>query len=183
MKIEVLEKREAALLLSVELTETWSRKFVVGQDRGSGPPFVAQVPLKIGSVNEAFEWMMPKEVKKAIEAFLSVKRQGDWFFVPCEAPKGPAYEPYDEKDRKRLGRPMLDPNVLYRDVYGGMLVPTRHTSSVPVVHRANNRPYVRGTVSAPDHPPLYLDGQWHRAIQRVHMVNGTEVNRGPRGDD
>jgi hypothetical protein len=50
-------------------------------------PFLVQVPengTPITSINQAYDCLMPNEVKDAIANGKHVKRQGEWFFIPTE---------------------------------------------------------------------------------------------------
>ena len=50
-------------------------------------PFLVQVPengTPITSINQAYDCLMPDEVKEAIANGKHVKRQGEWFFIPTE---------------------------------------------------------------------------------------------------
>jgi uncharacterized protein YeaO (DUF488 family) len=44
--------------------------------------FVAQLSTPTKTVEEAFESLKPKPIKKAIKQGIKVKRQGEWFFIP-----------------------------------------------------------------------------------------------------
>lgn len=48
--------------------------------------FLVELPSKVSTVSEAYESLKPSEVKDALKQKLDVKRQGEWFFIPCEAP-------------------------------------------------------------------------------------------------
>ena len=50
-------------------------------------PFLVQVPengTPITSINQAYDCLIPNEVKDAIANGKHVKRQGEWFFIPTE---------------------------------------------------------------------------------------------------
>ena len=94
-RVEVVDRQGNAVLLRIHTTigylPTW-RHFLVGQDSNNqAQPFITQVFRKLQTVEEAFESLMPKAVKKAKAKGLEVKRQGDWFFVPSPAPQGDSY--------------------------------------------------------------------------------------------
>ncbi|GAH33695.1 unnamed protein product, partial [marine sediment metagenome] len=78
--IEVKSVAHQAMLISLRLSETARSYFLLGVDGGS--PFVVQVTKRPQTVDEAFQWLMPKKVKEAVIQGLDVKRQGDWFFIP-----------------------------------------------------------------------------------------------------
>jgi len=51
--------------------------------------FLVELPKRVETVKAAYELLKPKAVKDAELKGLEVKRQGEWFFVPCKAPKLP----------------------------------------------------------------------------------------------
>lgn len=179
-KVTVVDHGDNAVLLKVEVSKLLRRQFLVGQDSANNaPPFVTQVFNRMATVAEAFDSLVPKAVRQAMEAGLDVKRQGDFFFIPCEAPstpgtrcprcgQGTAQYQWEGNLRERLGE-RFNPRALYY-----YLTPTRHEVSNlgwgrdqdwAVVHYQPNLQFVRGVVSAPDHERLRLD-TWHKAIRR-----------------
>lgn len=52
-------------------------------------PFLAEIPVKVSTIKEAYEALKPKAVKAALKAGKKVERQGEWFFIPVKAPKLP----------------------------------------------------------------------------------------------
>lgn len=188
MRMEVKDMSDSALLLEVEIKPSLIRRFIVGQDSPFAAPFVTQVPRRMETLKDAFSFIMPKDVKKAIEAGLDVKRQGDWFFVPTDTePKTASFsrDPhpvwhFEKRQVIMMDERQPEPGVLYDHVY--RLRETRHRAN-EVVLRANGRHYVRGTVQAPDHEDLDLGDQWHIAIKRVYMQNGPGMRRVGRLDD
>lgn len=50
-------------------------------------PFIAEIPVKVKTVEAAYQALKPKEVLLAEKKGLKVLRQGEWFFIPCKAPK------------------------------------------------------------------------------------------------
>ena len=171
--VTVVDRDRATLLLQVDTSLWVRRRFLVGQDSTYlAPPFVTQVFNRTQTVQEGFDSLMPKAVREAIGQGLDVKRQGDWFFVPC--PRPPAKPPglmWAAYLKERLGD-AFDPKVLYSNQ-----TPTRHRVqgysfygypgylAGEVVYRVDSRHAVRGIVQAPDHPDLRLD-EWHRAIRQ-----------------
>ena len=183
-RIEVVDRQGNAILLRVHTTNgylpTW-RHFLVGQDSNNmAQPFVTQVFRKLQTVEEAFDSLMPKAVKEARAKGLEVKRQGDWFFVPCGPPQGPSCNMQQSVESPyRQPKQTLDPHILY-DSYDDA---TRHLvldmgsealgnfTKGEIVYRASGHHLVRGIVSAPDHENLYLK-DWHAAYR---------ANSGPWG--
>lgn len=51
--------------------------------------FLVELPRKVKTVADAYDSLKPQVVKDAIAKGLDVKRQGEWFFIPCAAPKLP----------------------------------------------------------------------------------------------
>jgi len=146
---------------------------LIGVDSPMTLPFVTQVSSRLDTVAAAFDSLMPKTVRRAVEAGVDVRRQGDWFFVPLDfiAPNCLAATIQKSWDPAfaRLGeRPFLKPHFLYSGYW--CTIETRHSAS-EVRHRCNGRPLVRGTVSAPDHEELFLD-DWHVGIRRLEVKHG-----------
>lgn len=177
--IEVKSVAHQAMLISLRLSETARSYFLLGVDGGS--PFVVQVSRRPQTVDEAFQWLMPKKVKEAVIQGLDVKRQGDWFFIPTSR------EPrlHNAGINVPWSSPGLKANKLYR---GAALVyncaQTRHRGGLVVYMSVLGlpcvAPLVKGNVKAPDHEPLPLDG-WHIGIRnRSHPWRNT---RQPRVDD
>lgn len=68
------------------LLENNGRKFLMDLDRreiqhGIWNPFFCEVNKKSKSVVEAYDSMMPDEVKQAIKDGIETERQGEWFFI------------------------------------------------------------------------------------------------------
>ncbi len=177
--IEVKSVAHQAMLISLRLSETARSYFLLGVDGGS--PFVVQVTKRPQTVDEAFQWLMPKKVKEAVIQGLDVKRQGDWFFIPTSR------EPrlHNAGINVPWSSPGLKTNRLYR---GAALVyncaQTRHRGGLVVYMSVLGlpcvAPLVKGNVKSPDHAPLHLDG-WHIGIRnRSHPWRNT---RQPRVDD
>lgn len=81
--LEVTAISQGALLLRVRASVGLGSHFLIGMD--DARPYVMPVPLKVTTVQDAFEWLVPKPVREAIAAGLDVKRQGDWYFIPYDA--------------------------------------------------------------------------------------------------
>lgn len=163
--IELIDVGETALLVSLR-TGIAGRNFLIGKD--DGPPFATAIVRRVTTVQDAFDWLVPKLVREAYILGKEVKRQGDWFFIPTDE---------DPLNRRNGGSmqvfgsdPILATDTLYRDVhliYNG--VQTRHIGSM-VVHRGlvntcYGAPRVKGEVRAPDHPTMTLDS-WHIGVRR-----------------
>jgi len=143
---------------------------LIGVDSPMTLPFVTQVSSRLDTVAAAFDSLMPKTVRRAVEAGADVKRQGDWFFVPISfifkrPDRQVVIESWDTVPKRSWREPVLKPNCLYSGYR--CAIETRHSAS-GVRHRANGRPLVRGTVSAPDHEELFLD-DWHVGIRRLEV--------------
>ncbi len=134
-------------------------------------PFGTPVPRRITTVEEAFEWLMPKRVRDSIELGLVVKRQGDWFFFPTDRePLVSDYPSHERYDRVRGSGPRMYLRKAYQWallVHNGMQ--TRHRAEEVVYHSFlglnGQAPRVRGEVTAPDHPSLRLP-TWHVGVRR-----------------
>lgn len=83
---------ESAHFTGASLFELEGKHFLFDVDRRELEhrifnPFMAEVPGKPKTVAEAYELLKPKAVKDAEKKRLNVLRQGEWFFIPCAAPK------------------------------------------------------------------------------------------------
>ena len=47
-------------------------------------PFLAELPARARTIKEAYELLMPLEVRNALKKGLKVLRQGEWFFIPTK---------------------------------------------------------------------------------------------------
>lgn len=47
-------------------------------------PFVAQIPVPVKTIEQAYQALKPAEVLKAERRGLKVQRQGEWFFIPVK---------------------------------------------------------------------------------------------------
>lgn len=195
-KVEIVDQGKTAVILRV-LTgpyTPYARHFLVGQDSSvGGQPFITQVSRKVVKVEDAFDSLIPEPVRKAIARGLEVKRQGDWFFIPCPPPQGPSHHLVEIASRERAikegwarDKTPFQYGALYQDLWEES---TRHIvrpwpakgieEGTQVVYRANGHHYVRGRVEAPDHEPLWLK-DWHTA-HRANSGPWGRVSR--RGDD
>ena len=164
--IEVLDIDESALLLRLSAGVT-GRNFIIGLD--DGHPFATAVPRRVITVQDAFDWLVPKLIRQAYILGKEVKRQGDWYFIPAR--DEPTTRPPHYSDLSVAGsNPALYTNRLYRDVpliYNG--VQTRHTGELVVykglINTTYGAPRVKGEIKAPDHPTLILD-TWHIGVRR-----------------
>jgi hypothetical protein len=161
--MQILDVEEKAMLVLVPVRDDgYMIKVLFGVDSSMTLPFVTQVKKGVATVSEAFESLVPIAVKKAIEAGLDVKRQGDWYFIPAaKTPYAGSFKterPWGQRQTRTL-----KDGVLYSGFESN--IETRHTATV-VLHRSNGRPYVKGTVTAPNHPDLELGDHWHLAIRR-----------------
>jgi len=164
--IEVVDTSESGLVVGIRAGIT-GRNFLVAKD--DGHPFATALPRKIKTVQDAFDWLVPKFVRDAYILGKDVKRQGDWFFVPSDV--DPVNQYRSDSDIRVVGSdPELWFNGLYEHVhliYSG--VQTRHVGE-QVVYRSllgasYGAPRVKGEVVAPDHPPMNLES-WHIGVRR-----------------
>ena len=176
--VEVIDSGEHALLAHVSASGPGSR-FLVGID--DGHPFVAPVPSRLKTVDEAFDWLVPKMVWESQLLGRDVKRQGDWFFIPYERPvretRSRRFRVRPWRGTIRLG---VEINVVYSQAplvlgYGSV---TRHIGE-RVIYRSYPQPLVKGIVTSPDHPPVVLES-WHAAVRTRSTPSG---NRDGAGGD
>lgn len=169
--LEILDTNGQALLLCISVSTTTSH-FLIGMDNGH--PFVAPVLRRLTTVQDAFDWLVPKPVWQAMVLGLDVKRQGDWFFIPFNRPV------WEDQARPWYGltRHAGELGLVYTHVplMQGYSTPTRHIAD-RVIFRSDGWPLVRGTVTAPDHPPIHLQS-WHRAIRTRSTPGGSRDGPG-----
>lgn len=173
--VEVLGIDGQIMLVSIRVSFAWSN-FLIGMD--DGHPFIRPVKRRETTVQDALDSLVPNKVREAFILGLDVKRQGDWYFIPVQkAPKlNGGYGPWVP-----LSAPALRGGKIYRGValvYGEQ---TRHTGGLVVYQSVLGLPYpapfVKGTVKAPDHPPLRLNG-WHLAIRQRRVTWGHRSRSG-----
>ncbi len=162
--LECLDFSTSAMLVRVSV---WKHelRFLIGLD--DGHPFVQVVRKKVATVADAYTGLEPVPVLEARLAGFDVKRQGDWYFVPRQfwgngcirATEKPA-QPLP-RNRRGVGA-NWDENHPFRNV---PMRRTRHVAELFIFHLPFE--LVKGTVTAPDHPPLVLD-DWHCAMQVRH---------------
>jgi hypothetical protein len=76
--IEIKSVGNKAMLIRCRVNKIYSQ-FLVGMDEGA--PYVMPVARNLETVKEAFDWLIPKPVREAMEQGLEVLRHGDWFLV------------------------------------------------------------------------------------------------------
>lgn len=158
--LEVLDIDGAAFLLKI--TVYTSSHFIIGMD--DGHPFVTPVTRRPPTVQDAFDWLVPNKVRESMTLGKDVKRQGDWFFIPTT--KEPRLHKFgDSRYNIRCRVPLF---------YGGSQ--TRHIGAEVVYQAIQGLPYeapfVRGDVTAPDHPTLHLES-WHIGIRTRRTPGGS----------
>lgn len=70
-------------------------------------PFIVELPKKCGSIEDAYDCLIPDAVRQARANGVEVQRQGEWFFIKCFDELPPLPEPSDEV--KRGGSPEARP--------------------------------------------------------------------------
>jgi hypothetical protein len=73
-------------------------------------PFLVQVPengTPITSISQAYDCLMPNEVKDAIAKGQHVKRQGEWFFIPTEVNPLAEIEKLTSEERTKYALALL----------------------------------------------------------------------------
>lgn len=176
--IKVLDIRPRAMLIVIHLGGAADAHFLLSMDGNF--PFFVQVIRRNKTVKEAFDWLVPKLVKEAIEQGLDVKRQGDWFFIPTDK----KLKECQSSNKNFVSAFVRDLrlNTFYRNaplVYSYRA--TRHHGEL-VIYKSllgapHAVPFVKGKVTAPDHDTLILPG-WHIAMRnRSHPWRNTDGKR------
>lgn len=184
-KLKVLDVGESALLVHFG-SELGTQHFIFGKDGDLGQPFVTPVGKKAKTLDDAFDGLKPKIVKDAIAQGLDVKRQGDWFFIPTAEPR--CKKSFDTEWHYGLDGRRTDTKLRHNTLYyDWRFIETRHTVRGEIIYRCTGRHYARGTIYAPDHPPLVLRGNgmnngWFLAVRRNSLNWENTIGR-QRGDD
>ena len=108
------EKEKVKFLFDIDRNEI---------EHGIFNPFIVQAPengTPIQTVKEAYSALIPEEVRLAMESGKDVKRQGEWFFIPCD--KSPEERKVYTEAEKRdfglaLGIQKLNPNSWNNESY------------------------------------------------------------------
>jgi hypothetical protein len=172
--LKVIDVGDGAFLLEVRISKAYTR-LIIGVD--DGHPYVTPVNRSQQTLQDAFDWLVPVKVRDALILGKDVKRQGDWFFVPYEGE--PRIYPGRPVEDDKLWRsdPPLYRNFLNRNAYLHYGSQTRHRAELAVYKSLPRLPYpapiVKGTVTAPDHPPLVLE-TWHIAVRHRMTPGGQE---------
>lgn len=198
-EVSVLSVGETAMLVHCSLHKDSylppaRTRFLVGMD--DGHPFVAPVLGRLETVEEAFDWLVPKMVKEARARGIDCPRQGDWFFIPYRGRVKRQYptrfvRPRVPRGAQRWSRPQ-DANFPQRNLvysraplvmgwwYSGTR-PTRHIGE-KVIYRTLPQPLVKGLVTSPDHPPVLLT-DWHIACRTRSTPAGNRDGVRPGAGD
>jgi hypothetical protein len=133
------------------------------------------------TVAEAYECLVPHEVKWARINNLDVKRQGDIFFIPVS----------NTESIRTLERSVKAVKAANRH-YTGVNIPTRtndstrHIASTGLTDEQlipggvlDRKCYVKGRIlhSGGDHKPLFLGQHWHIAVQNVQAGSWAATGR------
>lgn len=158
-------------------------------------PFLAQLRGRHATIAEAYQSLKPAAVRRAEQAGLKVRRQGEWYFIPT-----PSFRPPKMSERDKLlaclgGRPFHLPTDLRRvfdkataskllrqarkkharSVKPGTLrAGTNSPNTVQRSIQVGRRMYVSGLVehSGREHADLQLKG-WHRAVPNTSVRSFT----------
>ena len=166
-------------------------------------PFLVQVPengTPITSINQAYDCLMPNEVKDAIANGEHVKRQGEWFFIPTKTNPLSKIAGLTEEQRKEYALAMAikkqsNWDTTLSEMLGEELTEKyKNIGYIPEVgvkrmelRAGKNRPnhaekglnsdgisYVKGKVShsGREHADIVLDG-WHIALPNTAIDSFT----------
>ncbi|CAB1065494.1 hypothetical protein D1BOALGB6SA_10291 [Olavius sp. associated proteobacterium Delta 1] len=179
-----LEKRHfiGAMLLKVQ-----NKYFLFDVDRKELKhyrfnAFLSELPKPCKTIKEAYDMLIPDEVRKATKNGLKVDRQGEWFFIPTKLPKKVKADPksktlaenppknskYDLHNwtsaGRRLGKKGIDTDLenmhpKYKTGYRKRVAAyhravTMYEKALQIVHRENPNKYARrGELRAGDNRP------------------------------
>ena len=149
--------------------------------------FAVVLPRKVSSVEDAYDSLVPRAVRKAIRDGLDVKRIGEWFLIPSAAPKLRKMTDIEKALCLYHGSIWREEEKILTNAFGEAWLSEAQEKAEklrmelvkPVDLRAgNNTPnhaefgvqvgkdfYVKGEIThrGRQHEPLQLDG-WHRAV-------------------
>lgn len=153
-------------------------------------PFLATLKGSPKTIKAAYQSLKPKEVIQAESKGLKVLRQGEWFFVPCRAPKIPKLTKEQKltallrnwtskQDLKLVGLP----NTVLKDIEKFQaMIPKRgqiragnsRPNDVQTLFKVGDTTYCTGLVthSGREHAPLKLK-QWYRVYGNTSVLNLT----------
>lgn len=127
------------------------------QEQRRSAYFLCELPKAASRVEEAFSLLMPDSVRRAIESGLIIKRQGDFYFIPCG---------------ERLPIRTLEINKNQR-IFGN----SSHVASVHV--RLGTEEFVRGVIThspvgrVRTHKRLRLGKIWHIPVKNQAVQGWT----------
>jgi hypothetical protein len=124
-------------------------------------PFLVQLPKAVKSIKEAYDSLIPTEVKRAMLKGLDVKRQGEWFFIPVKGQHTP--DPVREEDKQ-----------WQRGPYRPMTLRAGNNSPNHATQGVAKLMLVKGKVthSGREHADMLLKG-WHKAIPNTAIGSFT----------
>lgn len=140
---DVNDARQMVLMDVVTEGILGSERLLLGQDERY---FITGAPKGSTTVSDALARMVPPEVRAARKQGRSVKRQGDWFFVPLLPDETPSIL-FDWWAHADAASWLLD-----------------HRAEQCA--RLQDQTFVRGEITHPEHRPLRLD-EWHFAIANL----------------
>ena len=150
----------ASNLLGIRTSPRVIEHWICGMDEGSY--FVSKLPKKCYTVTEAFATLKPKEVRDyEIANETSIKRQGEWYFIPQNIP---------EKEVKKI---------YYKKMHQRFVLPLAHPTSNPHEalrgYKKNNQNFISGRVRHPQHRTTILNILAHKEFKLFKAVENTAV--------
>ena len=150
----------ASNLLGIRTSPRVIEHWICGMDEGSY--FVSKLPKKCYTVVGAFKTLKPKEVRDyEIANKTSIKRQGEWYFIPQDIP---------EKEVK---------NIYYKKMHQRFVLPLAHPTSNPHEalrgYKKNNQNFISGRVRHPQHRTTILNILTNKEFKLFKAVENTAV--------
>jgi hypothetical protein len=153
---------------------------VVGMDHDSTGPFVTQIDGEPTSVKQAFDLLIPDEVRGK-----EYTRQGEWFLVP-EQPSESAYIMQIDDDLTNieekpmqwggpihmLTRETFNISVEYAEYVGNVAISDRYhiCQDMARTYSDGGGLWVRGHIYSNNHYTTYLK-DWHRVYHNAEVIN------------
>lgn len=143
-------------------------------------PFLVRLKKRVSTIKEAYELLKPNDVKGALKKGLDVKRQGEWFFIPCKGPKlkkltlaekiSMGFSDFNvvgltKSEIKKFGK-IRSKTLKIAPIPSMLIIGENRPNSVEFAIKQNKKTFVKGVVShdGREHADLNLKEQWHYAI-------------------
>lgn len=172
--IRAVDRRDLESVFSMRHSSTGEEVFFLsGYDTQEKPPlyFLCRLPHAVGSVEEAYDALMPNSVKTALRQGKTVVRQGDLFAIETDM----------DDDALLAAGGSIQPGEWSWSLYGTAHTGTRCATFDNGIQAATghlvHNPELLGEARPPDHSVRKLSGKWWWIIKNTVPVSGTALAR------